>query len=123
VAGLLGSGAGIVLMLAAAPGLGRGLAATPVPNRHARLQTTGLYRLVRHPMYSGLLLLALARAVASGRTLVAVAGLLLVALLNIKARWEERRLSERFDAYPAYAQRTARFFPGIRFPRTRNALR
>ncbi len=48
-------------MVVAATALGRGLTAAPLPNSHAELRTGGLYRFVRHPIYSGLLLFAVAR--------------------------------------------------------------
>ncbi len=106
--------AGIVLMAVAATALGQGLTAAPLPNQHARLRTGGAYRYVRHPIYSGLMLLAVARAVASGNPWVAAACVLLVLLLNVKARWEERHLVRRFPDYVEYAMRTGRFLPRLR---------
>lgn len=103
--------AGLAPMAVAAAALGRGLTAAPLPNPHAQLRTGGLYRLVRHPIYSGLLLSSLAWVVASGSLVALVAAALLVGLINVKARWEERRLAERFPAYPAYAAVTPRFLP------------
>ena len=105
---------GIAIMVLAALGLGRGLTATPVPNAHARLQTGGLFRFVRHPIYSGLLLFVVAHVARSGSLAQLGAGLLLVVLINVKARWEEDRLRERFDGYAAYADRTPRFVPGVK---------
>lgn len=103
--------AGLAPMAIAAVTLGRGLTAAPLPNAHAQLRTGGLYRLVRHPIYSGLLLSSVAWAIASGSLVALVAAALLVGLINVKARWEERRLAERFPAYPAYAAVTPRFLP------------
>jgi len=114
--GTVGSWAGIAIMVVAGLGLGRGLTAAPLPNSHSKLRTGGLYRLVRHPIYTGLLLFTLAQVATSGSVLVALAGLLLVVLINAKARWEEQRLSERFLEYPGYARRTPRFVPW-RMPR------
>ncbi len=104
---------GILLVVVAATSLGRGLTAAPLPNAHAVLRTDGLYRFVRHPIYSGLLLFALARTLGSGSALTAAACLLLVVLINAKARWEERHLSERFPGYRDYSARTPRFVPGL----------
>ena len=56
---------GIVLMVVAGTALGRGLTAAPLPNSHAALRTDGLYRFVRHPIYTGLLL-AVALTLTSG---------------------------------------------------------
>jgi protein-S-isoprenylcysteine O-methyltransferase Ste14 len=109
----VGALAGLLVMAVAATALGRGLTATPLPNQHARLRTGGLYRYVRHPIYSGLLLFAVSRTLTSGNPWVATACALLVLLINVKARWEERLLAERFPEYPAYARHTARFIPGL----------
>ena len=113
VAGVLG----VVVMLVGGTALGRGLTAAPLPNAHAQLRTGGLYRFVRHPIYSGLLLMAGAIAVVSGSVARLVVFAALVGLINVKARWEERQLMMRFPDYAAYAARTPRFVPGARAPR------
>jgi protein-S-isoprenylcysteine O-methyltransferase Ste14 len=79
--------AGLAGMAVAGLGLGRGLTATPVPNRSAQLRTGGLYAWVRHPIYTALLVFAVGRVVVSG-SLVRVAILAaLTLLLTGKARW------------------------------------
>lgn len=102
---------GILLMVVAATSLGRGLTAAPLPNEHAQLRTRGLYSYVRHPIYTGLLLFAIARSLAHGSVWVAAACVLLIVLINVKARWEERHLARRFPDYLAYANHTPRFVP------------
>ena len=104
---------GIALMVVAGAALGRGLTAAPLPNSHAELRTGGLYKFVRHPIYSGLLLLSIALTLASASLWTIGACVALVVLINAKARWEERRLAERFPGYAAYADRTPRFIPGL----------
>ena len=102
---------GLAVMVIGATGLGRGLTATPLPNAHAQLRTGGLYRFVRHPIYSGLLLTMASITVASGSgfRLLTLGGLIL--LLTVKARWEETRLTQRFEGYASYAAQTPRFVP------------
>jgi protein-S-isoprenylcysteine O-methyltransferase Ste14 len=107
------AGMGIVLMVIAGTALGRGLTAAPLPNSHAELRTGGLYRFVRHPIYSGLLLFAVALALTSGSLWTTAACVALVLLINAKARWEERHLAHRFPEYADYAARTPRFIPGM----------
>lgn len=94
--------------------LGRGLSAAPLPNTHAELRTGGLYRVVRHPIYAGLLIVGAAIAAVSGSVVRLGVYLLLVVLINAKARWEEGHLIRRFPDYGAYAARTPRFVPGAR---------
>ena len=102
---------GLAVMVIAATGLGRGLTATPLPNAHARLRTGGLYRFVRHPIYSGLLLTMASLTVASGSGFRLLTLAVLVLLLIVKAAWEEMRLIQRFEGYADYAARTPRFVP------------
>ena len=102
---------GGLIMVVGATALGRGLTAAPLPNAHAELRTGGLYRFVRHPIYTGLLLVMGALTVASGSALRLFVLGLLVVLLARKARWEETRLAARFPRYTEYAARTPRFVP------------
>src|SRR5262249_48524043 len=78
------------------------------------LVTTGVYGLIRHPSYLGLLVSSLGW----GLALRAVAGVLLaVALippLLARINAEERLLHSEFGAeYEAYRARTSRLIPGI----------
>lgn len=123
-AGLAFAVTGACIALAGTGALGRALHAHSAPVEAATLRTDGAYRLVRPPIYSGLLLCVCGAAVTSGTArafaLLGVFG----ALLSAKARFEERLLAERFLAYPAYARRTPRFVPRLapaRAPRRRYA--
>ncbi len=111
VAGLGAAAAGLGVMAVGGTTLGRGLTATPLPNRHARLRTGGLYRWTRHPIYTGLLVLAGAVTVRSGSGARLAVFVALVSLIWGKARWEEGHLRARFPEYAAYAARTPRFVP------------
>ena len=107
-----GAALGVAIMLLGGTALGRGLTAVPIPNRHAVLRTGGLYRVVRHPIYTGLLLTVGSFTVAAGSWWRAVAFGALIVLITFKARWEEVRLARAFAGYPRYAARTPRFVPG-----------
>jgi len=74
---------------------------------------TGPYRLVRHPIYTGIILSSLATA-ADKATPIAVVGAVTMALgWFMKARLEERFLSEELgaEAYGAYAARVPMLVP------------
>ncbi|WP_294179877.1 isoprenylcysteine carboxylmethyltransferase family protein [uncultured Schumannella sp.] len=105
--------AGAVIAVLGVVGLGRSLTANPVPLDESELVTGGLYGLVRHPIYSGLLLAGLGVMLVAATSWHLVAWAALVALLMTKARWEERMLFERYQDYADYARRTGRFVPGI----------
>jgi protein-S-isoprenylcysteine O-methyltransferase Ste14 len=106
--------AGFAAVALGALGLGRGFSVHPAPTGVAVLRTDGLYRVVRHPIYSGVLLLAGGIAATAGSLLAITAFAFLVLLLSAKARFEERLLVERFPDYTAYARRTPRFVPFLR---------
>ena len=102
---------GVALAVAGGLSLGRALTATPVPTATATLRTDGLYRLVRHPIYSGVIVIVVAMAARSQSFVSVGLAVVTLAFFNVKARWEEGRLIDRFPDYPAYAARTPRFFP------------
>jgi protein-S-isoprenylcysteine O-methyltransferase Ste14 len=91
--------------------LGRSLTPLPSPIAHGELRTGGLYRLVRHPIYTGIMALVIGTAIRSGSVAVAAATGALIAWFAWKARWEESRLRERYPDYAEYAARVPRFVP------------
>lgn len=94
--------------------LGRRFSGLVAIQRGHTLVTTGIYRVIRHPSYLGLLLTALGWALGfrSGVGLLLLA--LLIPPLFSRIRAEERLLDSQFgDEYRAYAARTPRMLPGI----------
>ncbi|MHB1432769.1 MAG: methyltransferase family protein [Streptosporangiaceae bacterium] len=87
---------------------------TPMTRKdEPELVTSGPYRLVRHPIYSGILVAGLGTAVAlSWLWLIAVA--LAAVYFGYSAIIEERYLAERFpDSYPEYQRSTKRLVPFV----------
>jgi len=111
------SAAGAVLVVAGVVNLGRAATPLPTPVADGALSSHGLYRWVRHPIYTGVIALAIGSAIPSGSVLIVAATVALIVWLQIKARWEERRLLQRYPDYEAYAARTPRFIPSWRGPR------
>jgi len=103
--------AGLVVIAGGAVKLGRSLSVHPKPPGKSELKTDGLYRHVRHPIYSGVLLLAAGIALTSGNPVSLTAFILLVPVIIYKARFEERLLRQRFPDYDEYARRTPAFIP------------
>ena len=93
--------------------LGQSLTASPIPKDEGVLKTDGLYKWVRHPIYTGLMLttLGIALEVGSVAKLFFVAALFV--LFNYKAKWEEALLLERYAEYRQYMTTTGRFVPRL----------
>jgi len=104
---------GVMIVLFALVGLGKAATATPMPKDGAPLRTTGLYSLVRHPIYSGLLITGFGLTLRGGSLwhIAIFAGL--VVLLSLKSRWEERMLVAAHADYARYGATVGRFVPGI----------
>lgn len=107
VLGLVGAGILVVGLV----NLGRSLTPLPVPVPHGELRTGGLYRWVRHPIYSGVMALGLGSALPSGNPWALAAAVALVAWFMAKARWEERQLVARYPGYREWAAGRPRFVP------------
>jgi len=77
---------------------------------------SGPYRLVRHPIYTGLLLAAAATAAVEGSGYALSGFVVLFVAFWLKARLEERFLRAELGAhaYDAYARRTAMLIPFAR---------
>jgi protein-S-isoprenylcysteine O-methyltransferase Ste14 len=115
-AGALGWAAVVVagVLIVSSSGLlsrARAFTAVPRPRGDSVLVDSGPYRLVRHPIYAGLVLGAF------GLTLVRLTWIslgLAVALflvLDVKRRREEAWLVERYDRYAGYRARTKALIP------------
>ncbi len=105
--------AGVGLGLWSAVYLGRGLTPSPLPNGSTELVVKGPYGIVRHPMYTAVMLLSIGISFKSGSIGVVLATIGLIALFTVKARWEEAQLSLAFPGYRRYMEEKGRFVPGV----------
>ena len=104
---------GLIAVAVAATGLGRLITPTPVPKANGELVTGGLYRFVRHPIYTGVLVIVAGLVAPSGNWLTLMVGLVTVVFFYAKSSWEEQRLIDHYADYASYRSRTPRFFPRL----------
>ena len=111
---------GLALMLGGVAMVGRGLLdlghnLTPVPRPRgdAQLVETGVYALVRHPIYGGIIATALGWGLVAASPITMLLGGLLALFFDLKSRREEAWLVERYAGYRTYTGRTRRFFPRL----------
>jgi len=83
-------------------------------DQNHQLATGGPFRILRHPIYMGLNLLALGTALWVPTAIVWAAFVLMAIGSDLRARAEETLLRQAFDqSYREYCVRTRRFVPGI----------
>lgn len=90
-----------------------GLSPFPRPIAGAPLVESGAYRLIRHPIYSGLVLGGIGWGLVTGSILAIGAAALLFLLLAAKSHREEAWLAAIHPEYGAYQRRTKRLIPWI----------
>jgi protein-S-isoprenylcysteine O-methyltransferase Ste14 len=113
---------GLVILLAATAltiwarlALGLMWSSAPAVKEQHQLRTSGPYAITRHPIYTGILGMLLGSLlVAGGGRWIVLFGVILV-LLEIKIRIEERLMLAEFpDDYPRYRQVVPKLIPGLR---------
>ena len=109
VLGLVVAVAGLLVLVLGAVALGHSFTPFPRPHPSSEFRQNGIYRSVRHPIYGGVLALALGWSLAES-PLALVPTALLAVLFDLKARREEAWLVERYPEYAAYSSRTPRRF-------------
>ena len=96
----------------------------PAVKEQHQLRTSGPYAITRHPIYTGILGMLLGSLlVAGGGRWIVLFGVVLV-LLEIKIRTEERLMLAEFPGdYPRYRRRVPRLVPGLRMVSHRSSPR
>jgi protein-S-isoprenylcysteine O-methyltransferase Ste14 len=93
--------------------LGSSLTPLPYPRQDGQFIQSGIYAIVRHPLYSGVTLAAKAYAIGQLSLSHFAAMLLLFAFFNFKAHQEEIWLSEKYPEYASYRQQVKKLIPWV----------
>ena len=106
VAGFLMVGLGVAR-------LGRNLTAFPRPMASSFLVKSGVYGLVRHPIYTGVFCLVIALACAFDSWVGAGLAVVVFVFFDLKSRREEAWLVEQFADYRGYQSRVKKLIPFV----------
>jgi protein-S-isoprenylcysteine O-methyltransferase Ste14 len=93
--------------------LGRNLTPFPKPIEGGELVTHGPYRLVRHPIYAGLIFGTLGWALFRGSLVGLALAVLLFLFFDLKSRREEQWLAAAYPDYAAYQKRVKKLAPWV----------
>ena len=111
---------GVILLLVAAwcgiagtVVLGRNLTPFPRPAPNGRIVQHGIYRLIRHPLYTAVFCASIGWALAWQSAPSLASALALGPFFAAKARREERWLREQYPEYADYERRVRRFVPWL----------
>lgn len=101
---------GIIAILLMRPG---NFSIFPIPKQDAQLVTKGPYQLIRHPMYTAVLLFCFSLLLNRITFLSLAIFLVLLIDLVLKLHFEERLLKSQFPSYAAYTKKTWHLIPFI----------
>jgi protein-S-isoprenylcysteine O-methyltransferase Ste14 len=105
--------AGLALGVLSFKALGRNFRVYMAPRRSGTLVTTGIYRYVRHPMYTGVIVGFLGYLILFGSLFLVPVWVVMTLLYVIKTAREERALADKYLDYEEYRQKTWRFIPYV----------
>lgn len=106
-------GIGLVLLLSAFVSLRSAIQIAPEPKPGSRLVTGGVYKALRHPIYTAIVILVVGLFLRKPTVFVAIASAIVIAFLVVKARFEEQLLAARYPEYGEYRARTWGILPRL----------
>ena len=114
IAGLVLTVAGMAFAVWARVYLGSNWSSAPMVKQGHELIRSGPYRLVRHPIYTGLLTSSVGTLLVNGKVRAVIGVVLIYVAFVIKSRIEEEFMVRTFGAeYEDYRRTTAAIIPGV----------
>ncbi|HEY5370103.1 MAG TPA: isoprenylcysteine carboxylmethyltransferase family protein [Hanamia sp.] len=113
--GIFFSVAGIIISLTSVVTLNKNLSPFPTPKPGAELIQSGIYKYIRHPIYSGILFFTFGFSMYSENTLRLLIFFTLVILFRFKAAYEEKLLQDKYSNYGDYKKKIGMFLPRMKF--------
>lgn len=104
---------GALITLIAVLQLNVNLSPFPSPLPGSKLIANGVYKFIRHPIYTGIMMAFFGFAIIADSGYKLAITLTLSLLFYFKTIYEEKRLMEMFPDYSEYKQRSGRFFPKL----------
>jgi protein-S-isoprenylcysteine O-methyltransferase Ste14 len=109
----LSSSLALVFFVGGGLALGGNLTPLPHPKTEGTLVTTGIYRWVRHPLYSGVIFAAIAYSAWQWSLSQGIISVVFFFFFNFKAQQEETWLKQKFPEYANYQTQVKKLIPWI----------
>ncbi|AXT58141.1 isoprenylcysteine carboxylmethyltransferase family protein [Aquimarina sp. AD1] len=104
---------GVLIVFISLLQLNKNLSPFPTPKLNSKLVKTGLYKFIRHPIYTGILCVVFGYGLYIGSIFKLIIATTIYMLFYFKTKYEEEKLQEFFEEYKVYKATTGRFFPRI----------
>lgn len=101
----------VLILLLAAISLRPALTASPVPRPSAPLIKSGIYKYVRHPMYTAVIVIGAAIMLGNPTLFTMIGWVALIIVLLNKAHYEDQLLRARHPAAITYQKTVGAFLP------------
>ncbi len=111
LAGAVLVGAGLAAAVLGLLGLRENLTAVPRPVEGGRLIESGIYGLVRHPIYTGIIAAAAGFGLVTASLPALLVALAFLLFFDMKARREEAWLLAAYPGYASYRRRVRKLVP------------
>ena len=102
---------GLFLILRGVSDLGRARTPVPRPREGGELVETGIYAVVRHPIYTAIVLIVVGLWMRKPTIVIFLGTIAVIGFLRAKVEFEETLLVERYPDYAAYRERTWGLIP------------
>jgi protein-S-isoprenylcysteine O-methyltransferase Ste14 len=102
---------GLIIMLFAFLQLNKNLTPFPTPIESGTLIQAGLYKYIRHPIYTGIIIFSIFFGIFNESIWNISIGVALYILFYFKSKYEETLLRNQYKDYDNYIKKTGRFFP------------
>lgn len=106
-------GVGLSLFILSLAKLGRQLSPFPTPKPQSELVSDGIFKYIRHPIYTSIVVSMLAWSLSEQSIYQTFISLLILLLFYFKSIYEEEQLQKKFPEYTFYMSKTGRFLPKI----------
>lgn len=109
--GIAGIVIGAVVVIMGILNLSDNLSPFPSPKADAVLIQNGIYKYIRHPIYSGLLIGMFFYAIYASSVEKMLITMVMAIVFYYKSNFEEQLLEDRYSQYKDYKKIAGRFFP------------